>query len=380
MIACLSKNDRASRIFSELAQLDSRYVDVGTVGASRRSRLLGAFASAGPNLQQVRTDTGFSPFVARSMEEHGEELLKKVSSLSAILYWGATNFPTGPKLRHIPYFVITDGPFDPQDASYPVEWKPRRWQSDYFRRQRAIYSGALHVFTLSEWARQKLLTVHGLSEDKVTRTGWGPMHTSEYPNFTLKSKGYFLSVGNEWARKGMDVLHQAARDLHQKYPDANTILVGSPSGLTLQSGKGVAVIPHPLPGMVTQTLIANARAFVVASRFDASPHVIYEALQAGTPVIGTEVCGIAEAIHAPQGGLTVPVGDCRALFAAMEEIWRVENFAPRREAAYAVFQQSRGWTACAEIIQQTIDIALGKAAVKIRPNRVFRESVFKEIG
>ena len=281
------------------------------------------------------------------MEKNGCALLARHPDATAVLYWGAMNFPMDIKKCALPYYIITDGPFDPNDQTYPVEWKPRRWASDYFERQRRIYLGAEHVFTLSEWAREKLISVHNLQPGQVTRIGWGPMHAGSAPRFEMERSGYFLSVGNEWARKGMDIVAAAGASFNRKYPEARTIIVGNPRGLTIPAMPGVTQTPHALPGSEIQTLIANARCLIIGSRFDASPHVTFEALQAGTPVIGTAVAGIPEGVQEPNGGYVFPVGNVEALVVAMEKIWTADIPA-QRESAYNVYRQSEGWRGCAK--------------------------------
>jgi glycosyltransferase involved in cell wall biosynthesis len=357
MIACFAKHDRASVLFSELRKLNPAFKDIGVAGPDRSVVYLSALLSIRPNYRQFYTDTYFSPFVARNMEKKGCELLAHHPEASAVLYWGAMNFPMDLKQCALPYCIITDGPYDPDDRTYPVEWKPRRWSTNYFERQRRIYRGAEHVFTLSEWAREKLISVHNLPPEQVTRMGWGPMHAGGTPGFEMERSGYFLSVGNEWARKGMDCVADAGARFHRKYPEARTIIVGNPRGLKIPTMPGVTQIPNALPGSEIQPLISNARCLIIGSRFDASPHVAFEALQAGTPVIGTAVAGIPEAVQEPNGGYVFPVGDVVALVASMEKIWTA-NVQSQRESAYRVYQQSGGWSGCARTIAEVMGVEI----------------------
>jgi glycosyltransferase involved in cell wall biosynthesis len=114
---------------------------------------------------------------------------------------------------------------------------------------------------------------------------------------------------------------------------------------------GLDLRPTLIPGDEAQKLIAHSRALVVASRFEFASHVIYEALQAGTPVIGSNICGIPEAINAPLGGLVVPPDNPEALADAMERIL-AQDILPQRKAAFSVYERSGGWGKAAEIIHQ----------------------------
>jgi glycosyltransferase involved in cell wall biosynthesis len=355
MIACFAKHDRSFLLFSELRKLSPAFVDIGVAGPDRSQVYLSALLSIRLNYSQFYTDTYFSPIVARNMEKKGCGLLARHPGATAVLYWGAMNFPMDLQKCALPYYIITDGPYDPDDETYPVEWKPRRWGSEYFERQRRIYSGAQHVFTYTDWARNKLMAVHKLPPERVTRMGWGPMHSAGSPQFDMPRNGYFLSVGNEWHRKGMDFVAEAGALLNRKFPDARTVIVGQPRGLKIPEMSGVIQVRHALPGIVTQTLMANARCFILGSRFDSAGHVTYEALQAGTPVIGSRIGGVPEGIQEPEGGYVVPVGDVEALAAAMEKIWTAE-IPEQRTNAYRVYQRSGGWRECARKILEVMGI------------------------
>jgi glycosyltransferase involved in cell wall biosynthesis len=356
MITCLSKNDRAYRLFDELHALNAEFVNVGQVKFSRNSHYRSALASLRFNYRQFQADTYFSPILAREMEKRGSELLSRTPQATRILSWGAVNFPTVRSRSSLPYSLITDGPYDPDDPGYPVQWRPARWSKEYLQRQRGIYRAADRVFTLSDWARDKIIRIHNLSPEKVVRVGWGPMHRGGPPKFDVSGSGYFVSVGTEWKLKGMDIAAQATAILRRKFPEAYIVLIGEPRGLKIPKTEGVVQLPYSVPGRVTQTLIANARAVVAASRFDSALHVTYEALQVGTPVIGTRVGGVPEGIQAPRGGRVVPKEDPEALAAAMEDIW-TENIAKQRENAYQVYLESGGWKRSAQIIAKELGLA-----------------------
>ncbi len=369
MIACFAKNDRSSPLFAELQKLSPEFKDIGVTCPDPPALYLSALLSIRFNYRQFYTDAHFSHVIARNMEKKGCALLARYPNASAVLYWGAMNFPMNLKQCALPYYIITDGPYDPEDKTYPVEWKPRRWSSEYFERQRGIYRGAEHVFTLSDWAREKVMSIHDLPQERVTRIGWGPMHTTGAPTLKMPREGYFLSVGNEWRRKGMDLVATAGTRFNHKYPEAQTIIVGQPRGLKIPETPGVIQVPHSLPEVVIQTLVANARCLIVGSRFDASPHVVFEALQAGTPVIGTAVSGVPEGVHEPNGGYVVPVGDVDAVVAAMEKVWFGEIPA-QRESAYQVYRRSGGWRECARRIAEVMGVEIqgnGKSGILVHP-------------
>ncbi len=60
--------------------------------------------------------------------------------------------------------------------------------------------------------------------------------------------------------------------------------------------------------------------YLLPSRFEAFPVTVQEAMQAGVPVVATEVGSIREAIDDGETGLVVPVGDIEALAGAVRSL------------------------------------------------------------
>jgi glycosyltransferase involved in cell wall biosynthesis len=354
MLACISKNDRARLLFAELKQLNPAMIDLGYVRASRFAKGAGALSALTLNAAQLRTDMDFSPIVAKDMQRQTEEKIRRHPGISHVLQWGAMYAPVARGSR-LPYSIVTDGPYDPNDPLYPVEWRPVRWSGTYFERQRAVYCDAAHVFTLSTWARNKLLNLHGLDPNKVVRIGWGPMFTVDAPNMTPADPPYFVSIGNEWYRKGMDIVAEAGHKLHLRHPQVTTVIAGEPRGLSIPTLAGVRQIRRCLAIEEVKKLLAGARALIVASRFDASPHIIMEALQLGTPVIGSDVCGIPEPLATTVATRVVASGNIAALTDAMAHIL-VDDVQVQRQIASSLYVSSHGWERTAGLVLQTISM------------------------
>lgn len=64
-------------------------------------------------------------------------------------------------------------------------------------------------------------------------------------------------------------------------------------------------------------VLAQAQVFVLATRSEAFPRSILEALRAGLPVVATGVGGVGESVTEGVNGLMVPAGDAPALAAAL---------------------------------------------------------------
>lgn len=355
MLACISKNDRAEPLFGEIAKLTPDALRLGRVAPLRILKLTAAIASLSPSLAQTRTDMEFSPILAFAGQRLTEGKLRETKGVTHVLQWGAMYAPVK-DARRLAYSLVTDGPFDPMDAAYPMEWKPRRWGGEYFARQRRIYHEATRVFTLSEWARQKLLELHSLDPERVVRIGWGPMFAAEPATKSAAGMGaskLFLSLGNEWRRKGMDLVARAGTRLHAEDAEVSIVIAGDPEGMHVAASEGVTLLPRRLPLAEVKLLLGRARALVVASRFDASPHIVMEALQMGVPVIASDVCGLPEAVQVPLGGRIVRVGDTDDLLVAMREMLRGE-LQSQREGALRAYAAMGGWGKAAQRVVESL--------------------------
>jgi glycosyltransferase involved in cell wall biosynthesis len=68
-------------------------------------------------------------------------------------------------------------------------------------------------------------------------------------------------------------------------------------------------------------LLRAADASLLSSSWENFPHTVVEALAVGTPVISTDVGGVAEVVHDGVNGLLVPAGDAHALADAIRRFF-----------------------------------------------------------
>jgi glycosyltransferase involved in cell wall biosynthesis len=77
-----------------------------------------------------------------------------------------------------------------------------------------------------------------------------------------------------------------------------------------------------VPQPKVREYLEQSDAFVLNSSYEGLPHVVLEAMSAGTPVIATDAGGTGEVVEDGATGLLVPVGDGAALKGAIERLWR----------------------------------------------------------
>ena len=89
----------------------------------------------------------------------------------------------------------------------------------------------------------------------------------------------------------------------------------------------------PLPREGVLELFRAADASLLSSSWENFPHTVVESLAVGTPVISTDVGGVAEVVTDGENGLLVPAGDPAALAAAIRRFFSEGGLAKRLAAA-----------------------------------------------
>jgi L-malate glycosyltransferase len=134
-----------------------------------------------------------------------------------------------------------------------------------------------------------------------------------------------LCIGNLREGKGHDTLLKSFARLLPWFPDATLRLAGDgPSRPSLEALAGTLAIRHRVDfiGQCRDVprLLAEADIFALASRMEASPNAVIEAMAAGLPVVATNVGGIPELIENGRSGLLVSPDDDAAMAAALAKM------------------------------------------------------------
>lgn len=147
-----------------------------------------------------------------------------------------------------------------------------------------------------------------------------------------------LTVARLTAQKAHGDLLAAVPRVLAQVPEAHFVWVGAgPLARELRTqarSLGVAAHVHFLGGRRdVAELLAAAHLFVLPSRFEGLPLAPLEAMAAGVPVVGTDVCGTAEVIANRTTGRLVVAGSPRLLAAAIAEALARPAIAARWGAA-----------------------------------------------
>lgn len=149
--------------------------------------------------------------------------------------------------------------------------------------------------------------------------------------------GGFLTVcvGSVIHRKGHDLLIEAFRDVGNAVPGALLLLVGEARdewgrALLGKCGKWSTVrwVGGQLPDRALEYIYA-ADCLALASRSEAMPRAVLEAMALETPVVAARAEGVSELVEPGRMGWVVPREDERALADALIEVARRPDVAAR---------------------------------------------------
>lgn len=222
-----------------------------------------------------------------------------------------------------------------QSAELWPAWNPLRGRAlqEWYRREQGAYDAARHLFAFSESTRRSLIDDYGIAPEKVTVVGAGVNLPQLPPVRPRPSDGAptILFIGNDFVRKGGEVLLEAFREVRRSVPDARLVLVGTRPLVAPHTGVEVLGRVHDRARIAE--LYRDAAVFCVPSFFDPFPLVVLEAMAFGVPVVTTRQAGTPEMITDGATGSLVPSGDPGALAEALLEVLRDPAGAERLAAA-----------------------------------------------
>jgi len=201
---------------------------------------------------------------------------------------------------------------------------------------RFFYPGADAVVAVSKATADDLVQRSGLDRSAV-QVVYNPYdiasiaskasETVDHPWFTAGNLPVFLAVGRLDNQKDYPTLLRAFALLRAKVKSRLVILGEGPLRpelLRLARELGIAV-DVSLPGYADNpyAYMAKAAVYVLSSAYEGFPNVLVEALACGAQVVATDcLSGPAEILDGGRYGRLAPVGDYRALAAAMHDALR----------------------------------------------------------
>jgi glycosyltransferase involved in cell wall biosynthesis len=235
-------------------------------------------------------------------------------------------------------------------------------------RETAVLRSAAAIITTSDWARSRVIELHGIARERVHVAHPG---TAPAPAVTgSPGGGALLCVAAVIADKGHDVLADALATLTELSwscvcvgaLDRDPPFVRDLRRRLAEHGLDRRVsFAGPLVGADLDRAYAAADLLVLASRAETYGMVLTEALARGLPVITADVGGVTEALgpRDPRPGLLVAPGDAAALADALRAWLSDAGLRARlRDTARARRATLPGWGATASTIAGVLEAFL----------------------
>ena len=237
---------------------------------------------------------------------------------------GALALPLARALR-LPLVVTFHGGDATKDAHYRRKLVPTIFQ----RRCEALRQEAALIICVAEHIREALLARNfPAAKLKVIRYGVEPEEDGNWP--PSGDRPYLLFVGRFVEKKGVAHLLNAIRVLETEGAAVDLLVVGDgPMAEILKHQaadlKGTRFLGW-LPNREVRRMMRGALAICVPSVAARSgdseglPNVVLEAMACATPVIGSDIAGIVEAVEHDRTGFLVPPADPRSIAAAARRL------------------------------------------------------------
>lgn len=325
----------------------SRQVDVTGItqpALSRTEHWLNLARSIRPSRDRWMAESGFNlRQVGRLNARVNADLRRRAGEYDLIVQLQTLCLPRAAGVT-APYVVYTDNtmaltqrlhpayaPLSPSTAS--------AWQ--------AFEAGVCHaaeaVFTFSEFARRSVIDDYGCPSDDVVAIGAGANQWLTSLDDRAAQGRRVLFVGNQFERKGGDVLLRAWPQVVRRLPDAELILVGPKRDPAPGFGHGVSWRGR-VDRAELERLYRTSAAFVLPSLFEPWGHVFVEAMGFGLPCIGTDSCAMPELIEDRVSGRLVIPGDPTDLAHALIEVLADPESAARMgQAGYERVKREMTW-------------------------------------
>jgi len=122
-----------------------------------------------------------------------------------------------------------------------------------------------------------------------------------------------LFVGADFERKGGDILLEAYREVKQKMPQVELLIVGPPQHVLKEPIAGVRCITWLPMERLHKEIFPNADVFVLPSRAEGYGMSVVEAMAHAIPVVASSIGALPEIIRDRVDGYLVPPGDVPSL-------------------------------------------------------------------
>jgi starch synthase len=257
-----------------------------------------------------------------------------------------------------PYALYVDQTRRMAERGWPT-WMPftRREREEMLERERRMYAGAAHVFTMGEPGRESLIGEYGVDPTGITVVGGG-VNFDELPEPVGPAlEPSVLFIGRDFERKGGEVLVEAFRRVRAELPEATLHVVS-----VLDRLDEPGVVAHG-GGTTRDELIElyrRARVLCLPSLYEPWGYTLGEAMAYGVPCVGSAVESIPHILGEGDAGLLVSRGDREELAEALLSVLTDDELARRLGAVgRRRVEREFTWRAVAERMAPALARAAG---------------------
>ena len=261
-----------------------------------------------------------------------------------------------PTSAGMPYALYVDATAAMVERHYPAHapWlgnaaAKNRWML----RERALYDGALRIFTYSDFCKRSVCADYGVPAERVVVMYPGlNFQPKSVPSPRHEGSRRAIFVGYDFKRKGGEVLLKAWPLVRRRLPSAELLIIGPPAN-SITPVEGVVVIgPVPSPAQMSE-YYASADLFCMPSLFEAYGHVFLEAMSHGLPCVGADSCAMPEIIQPGVNGLLATPGDAENLADCLTAI--LSDHIYRDSLSEGAVATAAGWNTWDQAASRMVD-------------------------
>jgi glycosyltransferase involved in cell wall biosynthesis len=238
------------------------------------------------------------------------EIERLCNRIDVVLQWEYFFAPTDRFPSAVPYCVYNDWTTPLIEREYP-RWLLPRVRAGTNQAQQALLRNAAFVFTFTDIARNSVVIDYGIAPERVVTVGAGA-NLDEIPESFERDCAPFepvvLLVGNDYVRKGVDVLMRAMPLVQKRFPRCRAVVAGGSGNQRMSDVPGVEFRPEASKPELDR-LYRQATLFALPTRAEPFGHVFAEAMAYQLPCLGSDTGGVPEVIDDGHTGYLVPVGD-----------------------------------------------------------------------